>query len=140
MVGWSKPSSSNVLKVNCKGVFDGVQRQATVGCIMRNNRGQWVRGNGRMMVRGNGRSKPSSSNVLKVNCKGVFDGVQRQAVYNGLSLGSGEAAGFRKMAPKSGNYRRIFPDSATFKGFPAAVLGMFFFIHFSSYTIFKNCF
>lgn len=49
MAGWSKPSSANVLKVNCKGVFDGVQRQAAVGCIMRNNRGQWVRGNGGMI-------------------------------------------------------------------------------------------
>lgn len=49
MAGWSKPSSANVFKINCKGVFDEVLRKAAVACIMRNNRGHWVRGNAGMM-------------------------------------------------------------------------------------------
>lgn len=43
MSGWRKPSP-HVAEVNCKGVFDRPSKKAIVGCVMRNNRGEWIRG------------------------------------------------------------------------------------------------
>lgn len=43
MARWSKPSP-HVAKVNCKGVFDRARMRASVGCVMRNSRGEWIRG------------------------------------------------------------------------------------------------
>ena len=49
MAGWSKPTSANVCKVNCKGIFDRGMMKASVASVMRNHRGEWVRGNAGMM-------------------------------------------------------------------------------------------
>lgn len=48
MAGWSKPSP-RVVKVNCRGVFNRAQMRGSVGCVMRNYRGNWVGGAGGMI-------------------------------------------------------------------------------------------
>ena len=48
MAGWSKPSP-HVVKVNCRGVFDRGMMRGSVGCVMRNFRGEWLGGVGGMI-------------------------------------------------------------------------------------------
>ena len=43
MANWSRPAL-NVAKVNCKGLFDRSRMRASVGCVMRNHRGKWMKG------------------------------------------------------------------------------------------------